>query len=1279
MENDSLRMKVLLSFSHAPVDVDHPFASEDVNAAFYLQDWLHKRNVESWPDVNQDTIPLQEWKETVHQRMQEVVAVLCLISPETVRTRYVGQLLEVAELYPRCRIYLIWVAGQDDEWDNLVPRELKHLTLNIDEERFDIRGDIRSKPNTQRLNDLLATLRARHTEDAKKIAEDARNSAQQRSSMPDAPPTPIPPIVEPIPLLKRLRVLGRTVVRSFAPFVTMRSRLPPITMHQSSTAETSVGTDVDMFVDNDHEPYKGLDPFTQDDTAFFFGREQLSDTIADRIISSSQTHAVSEGAIRFFSIIGVSGSGKSSLVMAGVIPHLQQQEKNWLCLDVVRPQEAPLLQLATMLHSYFPHDSNNRLRDKLRQDPSSLLGYTETIARRKKCKLILYIDQFEELFMPGVDADTRKLFMSHLEHVASSSNGLVTVIVSLRTEFQDEFLQNCSGRIIRETLLAQMIYIAGIDRKDLRKVIEEPAKRAGISFEGDLVSELLYDIRDQRDALPLLEFTLSELYAQRDGRVLTQRAYTQLRGKNGVLNKYADRICQEVVDDAGTDVVRRQKIARYLFSRLVYVNDSIDTATKRQVPKDELALSDQAGNGILAEIVNAFVNARLLVAHSSTVVYQENNIEDVEDVENTGKKEGDVVEREATTIEITHEALIREWQQLRTWLKDAAADRPIEQKLAADSHDWANDPRKLYKKLQYYYSGRELNRALVWSDKNEVSSVQHSFLAASNWYNWFKIISIFAILLLVCGGVYWGVVQSEQASKGLQVTSTSDSGPGSLRAAIENAPPEAIIHLASKVALTSDNLVFKKDVTVTGSGVDSAAILGDGKHSFSIMINPDVTVTLQNIEIANGYSDLNSFMTNKGDLTLNNCYVHDNETDSDGGGVANSGGILSIINTKIKHNVAARSGGGVFTDNGITTITQSDITYNTSSSGGGVYSRLGSAVISKSSIENNRANDGDGGGISVFNGSLVFAASTVSLNQASTYGGGISVIGGESTIDSAIIQDNSAGRYGGGGISVIKDTDNGTPSLMNVLNTHISQSSNARYFIAGNQLVDPSVKPNDILGVVLGNVQNGSTVQITSEDHNYPQGSPAPKFSPVDLGPTYYKGVASINAFCLAQHYSYGAYSQPPFPTFNPTTDDIQIQCYDQNNQASSNTFDAQKVCQQQYPNSPAIVDRVADFNDQTALQCYSNVKVLGPAITVARANAYCKSQGDEGVDNNLRSTAYDWRCKSASKATLPAGFSVTDMCQSIYPNSRDVFDRLTNYFSPNGWECWAPDLIKKG
>ncbi|BCL78524.1 hypothetical protein ccbrp13_09890 [Ktedonobacteria bacterium brp13] len=1273
MVNDSLRMKVLLSFSHAPIDVDHPFASEDVNAAFYLQDWLHKRNVESWPDVNQDTIPLLEWKETVHQRMQEVVAVLCLISPETVRTRYVGQLLEVAELYPRCRIYLIWVAGQDDEWDDLVPRELKHLTLNIDEERFDIRGDIRSKPNTQRLNDLLATLRARHTEDAKKIAEDVRNSAQQRSSMQDAlflkRATPIPPIVEPIPLLKRLRVLGRTVVRSFAPFVTMRSSLSPITMHQSSTVETSVGTDVDMFVDNDHEPYKGLDPFTQDDTAFFFGREQLSDTIADRIISSSQTHAVSEGAIRFFSIIGVSGSGKSSLVMAGVIPHLQQQEKNWLCLDVVRPQESPLLQLATMLHSYFPHDSNNRLRDKLRQDPSSLLGYTETIARRKKCKLILYIDQFEELFMPAVDADTRKIFMSHLEHVASSSNGLVTVIVSLRTEFQDEFLQNCSGRIIRETLLAQMIHIAGIDRKDLRKVIEEPAKRAGISFEGDLVSELLYDIRDQRDALPLLEFTLSELYAQRDGRVLTQRAYTQLRGKNGVLNKYADRIYREVVDDAGVEIARRQKIARYLFSRLVYVNDSIDTATKRQVPKDELALSDQAGNSILAEIVNAFVNARLLVAHSSTVVYQE---KDVEDVENTGKKEGDVVGRETTTIEIAHEALIREWQQLRMWLEDAAVDRPIEQKLAADSHDWASDPRKLYKKLQYYYSGRELNRALVWSDKNEVSRVQHSFLAASKLFGLCKFIVIVLLLIGSVGGL--AVVQSEQTSKSLQVTSMSDSGPGSLRAAIENAPPETIIHLASKVVLTSDDLVFKKDVTVTGSGVDSAAILGDGKHSLSIMISPDVTVTLQNLEIANGYSDLNSFMTNKGDLTLNNCYIHDNETDSDGGGVANSGGILSIINTKIMGNKAARSGGGVFTDNGITTITQSNITKNTSSSGGGVYSRLGSAVISKSNIEDNVANDGDGGGISVFNGSLVFAASTVYQNKASTYGGGISVIGGESTIDSAIIQDNSAGTYGGG-ISVIKDTDNGKSSLMTVLNTPVSPGSNSRYSIANNRSAQVSKDATlDVLGIVLGAVQNESTVQITSEEHNYPQGSPAPKFSAVDLGPTYYKGVASINAFCQAQNYSYGAYSQPPTATFNATSDDIQIQCYDQHNQPSPTTFDAQKVCHLQYPKVSHIFDRVADFNDQTALQCYSNVHLLGPAITIANANAYCKNQSDVGVDSNTRSTAYDWRCKSASKDTLPAGFSVADMCQSIYPKSHNAFDRLTNFYSPDGWECWAPD-----
>ena len=279
-------------------------------------------------------------------------------------------------------------------------------------------------------------------------------------------------------------------------------------------------------------PFKGLQSFDVDDAGLFFGREALIARLVERLHDE-----------RFLAVVGASGSGKSSLVRAGVIPALQQGEpladdiespegsERWpvhLLTPTAHPLEALALSLTRDVESV---QAAAVLMDDLRTDHRSLHLFAQRylIARNKReqrDRVLLVIDQFEELFTQCRDPDERRAFIDNLLTAAAHPAGVVAVLITLRADFYHHCAQFDA---LREALEQHQAYIGPMTEGELRRAIELPAQEHGWAFEPALVGLLLRDVGEEPGALPLLSHALLETWSRRRGRVLTLSGYAEER------------------------------------------------------------------------------------------------------------------------------------------------------------------------------------------------------------------------------------------------------------------------------------------------------------------------------------------------------------------------------------------------------------------------------------------------------------------------------------------------------------------------------------------------------------------------------------------------------------------------------------------------------------------------------------------------------------------------------------------------------------------------------
>ncbi|MDQ7026093.1 MAG: hypothetical protein Q9P01_07980 [Anaerolineae bacterium] len=227
---------------------------------------------------------------------------------------------------------------------------------------------------------------------------------------------------------------------------------------------------------------------------------------------------------RFLAVVGPSGSGKSSLVKAGLIPALVDgrlpNSEKWFAIEML-PGTHPLDELEVALVKIAANQAGN-LNEQLRRDARGLIRVADIILPDDDSKLVLVIDQFEEVFTLLEDEDARQHFLDLLYVAASDDRSRVCIIMTLRADYYDRPLQYPK---FGEMLRARMETILPLSTKDLERAIVGPAERVKVTFEEGLVAQIVGEMTYQAAALPLLQYALTELFERHEGRILTHQAY----------------------------------------------------------------------------------------------------------------------------------------------------------------------------------------------------------------------------------------------------------------------------------------------------------------------------------------------------------------------------------------------------------------------------------------------------------------------------------------------------------------------------------------------------------------------------------------------------------------------------------------------------------------------------------------------------------------------------------------------------------------------------------
>ena len=432
--------------------------------------------------------------------------------------------------------------------------------------------------------------------------------------------------------------------------------------------------------DNAHNPYKGLRAFEEADADDFFGREAMTSELVERL---------EEGA-RLVAVVGPSGSGKSSLVRAGLIPRLRRGA-------LPRSDRWPIV---TMMPGRHPFEELEAALCRVADTTGIDLGATDTGLLRTALRilsdegreLILIIDQFEELFTL-VDERTRRSFLNSLVATVDSPHSRVRVIVTLRADFYDRPLVYPA---FAPLFVAGAMTITPLEAAELEAVVREPAARVGVSIESPLLAQIVSDMSEHPGALPLLQYTLTELFDIRSGSELRVAEYQRIGGLRGTLSRRAEEMLSAMRD-------REQELARQLFLRLVRV-DKGGQSTRRRVPLAELR-SMGSDDGSADEIIARLGAERLLMF------------------------DRDLATAEAT-VEVTHEAILTEWTRLRDWIDEHRSDLQRRESLGSAAADWEAAARH----EDYLLSGTRLASFETWRQETTLQLARHeaAYLQASS-------------------------------------------------------------------------------------------------------------------------------------------------------------------------------------------------------------------------------------------------------------------------------------------------------------------------------------------------------------------------------------------------------------------------------------------------------------------------------------------------------------------------------------------------------------------
>jgi formylglycine-generating enzyme required for sulfatase activity/energy-coupling factor transporter ATP-binding protein EcfA2 len=475
-------------------------------------------------------------------------------------------------------------------------------------------------------------------------------------------------------------------------------------------------------------PYRGLEVFREEDAPFFFGREAFTRDL--RVAVAEQP---------FVAVVGPSGSGKSSVVRAGLIPDLRRgvEDGAWEIVTLV-PGRQPLHALSGALLPLLEPKGDeverlvrlNELAGHLADGKVQLHQVIERALMKQPGtdRLLLLVDQWEELYTHKTHGDQSELEHKHHlnrfieELLTAVHTAPVTVILTLRADFYGDALRH---RALADALPKAQVNLGPMTREELERAVTKPAERTGLSFDTGLAERLLDDVGDEPGNLPLLEFALKALWKGRRGDRLLYEVYSKMGGVKGAIARHAEAIYKGLNP-------AQQKAAERVFTRLVRPGDETGD-TRRRAGLQEF---DDVGRTLVSDLARP--DARLLVTGRDTVTEEE-------------------------TVEVAHEALIRQWDRLRGWV-DKVRKQLNDQRLLEDvAKDWRKRGKPKFGGLASAGQFWKFRRA------GPLSHVAREYLEASRQFLFLQFGTIVVSLGLAVKFLMWSDDLGLSAEKGLEL------------------------------------------------------------------------------------------------------------------------------------------------------------------------------------------------------------------------------------------------------------------------------------------------------------------------------------------------------------------------------------------------------------------------------------------------------------------------------------------------------------------------------
>jgi hypothetical protein len=350
-------------------------------------------------------------------------------------------------------------------------------------------------------------------------------------------------------------------------------------------------------------PYRGLQTFDEQHAEFFFGRDADIQRLVEKLKGT-----------RFVIVLGASGSGKSSLVRAGLVPALRSGalpgSHAWP-IHVLTPGSLPLTRLAAELVRSGAASSLPDMLDRLAADRRTLhlAAALATHGQAEDPRQLWVVDQFEEVFTLCSDEDERRHFLDNLLYASAIPGGPCVAVLTMRADF---YARCAAYPELAARVAAQQFLVSPMDVDGVRQAIVAPAERVGLEFEEGLVDTILDAVMRQPGALPLLEHALLELWERRRGRMLTLEGYRESGGVDGAVARRADAIYDGFTPE-------QQAVARRILLRLKQVGDGTSD-TRRRARIAELATT-LAETDTVERVVRALADARLLTTSSQDLAH----------------------------------------------------------------------------------------------------------------------------------------------------------------------------------------------------------------------------------------------------------------------------------------------------------------------------------------------------------------------------------------------------------------------------------------------------------------------------------------------------------------------------------------------------------------------------------------------------------------------------------------------------------------------------------